>query len=96
MRDATRQYRTLSLATLFALTLATVAPAANAQSAAPTSNTIGMDSPMAVAWPVRRAWSDAAEVEYGQFVSTIGHAVAAGRCHSLSACLNDPNINPLY
>jgi hypothetical protein len=103
MRDATRHRRAITIAT-FALTTA-VPIAARAQRASePTEHAstrasaaaVGIDAPTAVSWRVRRAWTDAAEREYGNFVATIGQAVAAGRCHTLSRCLNNPAINPLH
>jgi hypothetical protein len=50
---------------------------------------------MREAWPVTRSWDAAAEADYSAFVHAIGRAVARGRCHTLSACLNVPGIDPL-
>jgi hypothetical protein len=36
------------------------------------------------------------EARFDEFVATIGRHVAAGHCHTLQRCNNDPNINPLY
>ncbi len=106
MRDATSHSHAAILAPVFAL-LASLPAAAHAQQAAnaatqgsassnPTHTIANVDAPISVAWPARRAWTDGAESEYGQFVATIGHAVAAGRCHTLAGCLNNPRINPLF
>lgn len=55
-----------------------------------------IDGPTAKVWPAHRAWDTALETQYGNFIARIGHAVAAGRCHTLAACLRDPAINPLF
>src|SRR5579885_2570971 len=48
------------------------------------------------AWPVERAWDPAAEAEFSAFVAALGEAVAAWRCRTLAACLQDPGANLLY
>lgn len=55
-----------------------------------------LDLPIDKSWPARRAWNDNAEARYSDFISTIGSAVAARKCHTLRDCLNDPAVNPLY
>lgn len=55
-----------------------------------------LDLPIEKSWPARKAWDDSAEAQYGDFISTIGRAVAAGKCRTLSDCMNDPAINPLH
>lgn len=47
-------------------------------------------------WTAVRSWDDAAERDFGQWVNTIGRAVAARRCNSLARCLSSPAINPLH
>ena len=94
MRDATSHSHAAILAPVFAL-LASLPAAAHAQQAAnaatqgsassnPTHTIANVDAPISVAWPARRAWTDGAESEYGPVVATIGHAVAAGRGHTLA------------
>jgi len=46
-------------------------------------------------WPVTRGWTAADEDGFSAFAAAIGRGVAAGRCHKLSECLNDPASNPL-
>src|SRR5690242_14960662 len=55
-----------------------------------------LDLPMEQAWPALNAWDDVAEAQYGEFIATLGQAIAAGKCRTLRDCLNDPAINPLY
>ena len=56
----------------------------------------GLDRPIAEVWPPANEWSPTYEHQYEQFVVAIGGAVAAGRCATLSACLNNPALNPLF
>ncbi len=77
--------------TLAAFALSTLPRSAHAQR--PRSP---VESPMAVAWPARRTWDTAEEQRFGQWVTTVGRAVAAHRCRTLAACLDDPAINPLH
>jgi len=95
MRHVITTRRAITLA--LAVTVLTAASAsAHAQQRAPQRATAGVDAPMTQSWTVHRTWNDAYETEYGAFVATIGRAVAAGRCHTLARCLNDPTINPLF
>lgn len=55
-----------------------------------------LDLPIEQVWPALHAWDGVAEAQYGEFISTIGQAIAAGKCRTLRDCLNDPAINPLY
>lgn len=55
-----------------------------------------LDLPTEKSWPALRAWDGGAEAQYSEFISTIGRAVAAGKCRTLRDCLNDPAINPLH
>ena len=94
MRDLTRNRRAIPLA--FAM-LGSMAIATNAHAQTPSRHAAAsIDLPVAQSWPARGSWNDAAETQYGQFVTTIGRAVAAGRCRTLAACLNNPSINPLF
>ena len=77
----------VSVAFVAALGTALCARASTAQS---------LDLPTAIAWPAEHEWDDAMESRYSDFVATIGRAVAAGRCGTLSHCLNNPSINPLF
>lgn len=72
------------------LSLSLVAPEAAGQA-------IGkLDAPTAAVWTGQRSWDAAAESRFGNFVATIGRAVAERRCRTLAACLNDPQVNPLW
>jgi hypothetical protein len=55
-----------------------------------------LDAPTATVWKGQKAWDAPAEARYGEFVGAIGRAVAARRCRTLAACLNDPELNPLW
>lgn len=79
---------------LLSLVLAAVPPAPAGKAADQAASKL--DAPTDSVWKGERAWDDAAEARYGEFVSTIGHAVADRRCRTLAACLNDPAINPLW
>lgn len=73
------------------LSLSLVAPASG-----PVDQASKIDAPTASVWTGQRSWDAAAELRFGNFVATIGHAVADRRCRTLAACLNDPQINPLW
>jgi hypothetical protein len=64
--------------------------------AAAPQQTGKLDAPTAAVWKGERTWDAAAETRFGEFVSAIGRAVADRRCRTLAACLNDPDINPLW
>lgn len=55
-----------------------------------------MDQPTQAVWPASHAWSSALEDQYSGFIARLGRSVAAGRCKTLSACMRDPEINPLF
>lgn len=76
------------------LSLSLVAPAQPGQSTGPSAGKL--DAPTSTVWTGQRSWDAAAESRYGEFVATIGRAVAERRCRTLAACLNDPQINPLW
>ena len=80
------------LRSLFAL-CALGAVASPALAAAPPAR---LDQPIAEVWPAAHEWNDAEEQRYSDFIATVGRGVAAGRCHHLSDCLNDPVVNPLF